>query len=1095
MNSQASKTMIHVAALAVSVGCPSDDISTYVGTTTSPDDDGPDDDEGEEEEEAGPEEEAGDGADSTGGLPEACTAIEPSDCAVLEMPVELFDVSSDVETMTVDLISPELSSCPCAASEVAATLGGDFDVHIYYPQGWPTEPSTAPMLLFAHGNTQIATSYDHLFSPLVERGFVVLSVEPTDELANFAADPEVRGAALACAAEWARTQWTLADGLDCTLLLGGHSNGGHAAWELVGSRFVQPYSSIFSAFDLRGLLLLAPDYEDGELGSAESVPSLVVASAVDSDVGGGRDPVVIYDLSPPEDEFSITEPSRAMVWVYGTSHNGLGGSPMSPPSHPPVGIGASAVAGYGVPFAMHLAYGETAAWWAMITRASYPSELLTSELETAWDALPSYTRHGGENCALRTDVECEDIPECELVGVGDCRNVNCTMLTELECGATPGCIFSEDADCMYLPRLTTSFTPPQDAVPRQPVELFETVLEVPEHMPAEMSIDVDVAGDAVNALGTGMLATGHQSAMMTVEWGGDGEPIGAAGSVLIPLPEFDGSTIDPADFTHLTLRAGNVLRDIGETDCEPESLEPIQFDVALASLDGTAGTRLNTGRLIQQAYNPVGLAPGTCGGSQAMQTIRFPIGDLCGGAGELSQVDYLQISFPDTPIESRVMIDTIELTSFPLDEPSDCGTLVGVWACEVDSLVIAEASCVGEPTPDCDLGDGHSEPVAAPTVSVGGGFAGWLVYTPPGFMPDPSDPSPSDLAHVRERCAAACELEYASSEFITADCGAPDAFLEPSLVALEGRGAHHRIPRSQADGSGLFVDESLDCDLRLDCCERFDERVCAARLARPTEASQNLGRGEEWIVELEGTLTFESAALAEPVVASASGTIGFSHCSDGYSNAPCAFYLGSANVAIAEPQTLDFDCGLSSEMYVLDELEVDLVQPAFGIHQEATNWAAFPPGGVVLRTRAVVDSTEYEVVEPVQQAVSLEALDGWAKLRDLGGFVLDFGVPCGDELVDVTAKWYLDGVAAPDGPPYVDSIDIAAGIECPDMVALEATVADPDGDVDSVRWVVDGVLIAESIEEIEFTEGHTVTAIVTDMRGATHRKSKEIACL
>jgi len=638
----------------------------------------------------------------------------------------------------------------------------------------------------------------------------------------------------------------------------------------------------------------------------------------------------------------------------------------------------------------------------------------------------------------------------------------------------------------------TSFTAPPGQ--RYPLQLFEgDYLADMTFDPGNLDATVDAAPDLLQGL-TLNVTPGHVSDVMIVQWGGTGqEELGPDGEVYIQFPS---GTEDLGGLSYLGLRAGNLLELGSPTDCNSEvaGLEAIAFDVMLGR--GGAGVGeysepVSTGLLVPQYHE---VHANMCHPAQAMHTVRFSMARFCDFG--IDEVDQVVLSFPETEVPSRVMVDSIEFTDATHDhvEGGYCGTEGGQWACEVDELVVTETSCSGEPTPTCDSGDIESDSLLPPLVDVGGGYTGWLVHTRPGVVRDRYDPTQDELDLVLERCVAACELEYASDPNVAANCTANDAFLMPALLSTDGHGAYYRIPEAQTDGSGLFTAQALACNLRTDCSEAFDESIAATRLVRPTEAAQGLGRGEEWVVTLEGSLkAYSSFAPLEYADADLVGTAGYSRCAAGNADGPCPFYLGSLEVDLAESLVLALECDEQPITHELEALTVRLAQPAFGISEEDTNWKAFPAGGLVLEVEGIVDEMPFEFRAPTEEPVFFQASDGWLQTQLAGGFAVDFEIPCNGEMADVLLWFDLDAVAAPESPPYV-VIDVPTSVSCPSNVDLEASPADPDGDVESVRWLVDGVLIDASTTTIPFTTPHTLTAIVRDERGATGTTVKEVDC-
>jgi hypothetical protein len=70
-------------------------------------------------------------------------------------------------------------------------------------------------------------------------------------------------------------------------------------------------------------------------------------------------------------------------------------------------------------------------------------------------------------------------------------------------------------------------------------------------------------------------------------------------------------------------------------------------------------------------------------------------------------------------------------------------------------------------------------------------------------------------------------------------------------------------------------------------------------------------------------------------------------------------------------------------------------------------------------------------------------------------------------------------------------IDVPSTVSCPDTIDLDYTASDYDDDIESARWLVDGVRMATSVTTLDFRDGHDLTAIVRDERGATDGRVRE----
>ncbi|MBX7082991.1 MAG: hypothetical protein K1X88_27545 [Nannocystaceae bacterium] len=1030
---------------------------------------------------------AGD-AGSTGGPSESCLGIESVDaCAPFSSPNQTY------ATQILTLVGLDAGAvCPCASS-----FGGLLDsVIIEAPIGWPTEPAAAPLVVFHHGHSQSAEYYD--FSALAAAGFVVLNVET---------EPEIGGAApfgLLCGLEFAQSAYEVVEGtefrhaVDCNALVAAHSFGANAAGNILAGANEPPYDLleyILRPYALRGGMLLAPELRpDAFVGGP--LPILTLASAADADIDDGRDALLRYDRSAPETTFDATETPRAMVYSWGTEHNAFGGGEVNDPDH---GLaGQALVDGYLPAFAAATVFRDAESietWWSYLTRESYPPAVLDPAV---WAHTDDFTLQSPVHCAVLSAGACATTAGCEVVGQ-NCEQVDCSTVDANDCVATPGCVLSAADACMHLPRLRTAYTVDQaGSGTRTPIEFFESQ-SLPEH-DAGMNVVVDDAADAIATLdfpAATAAGTGHETSLMLVQWGDGDEP----GEIHIELPE----GIDLNDYSHLSLRVGNVLdkTDNGDTSgvCGVSSSAPVSFELGMIERLHQAtlsqSPLLSTGRVVQNDFamlSVVGADP-SCVAQQTMTTVRFPLAPLCLGVGA-TEATHLVLRFSDSDAVNRVLIDSIELTSSPLDDNAVCGTLQAGWYCQVDELDLAEVACAGEPTPNCDAGDTTSTPLQAPLVEPEGddAFHGWWVQTPPGAVLDPESPTAQELALVRQRCVSACELEYANNPDVIVDCDAPAAFIDPVFAGGDARPSNHRFPASQVQGGGLFEGESLDCDLRTDCCEVFDEELCANRPARVTEARQGLGRGQEWSYGTDGIITLDSEFAAAPVQGTLSGTLGGSLCPGGNDSAPCPIYIGSATALLDEPVTLGLSCNGQSVEYELQTLDLALAQPAFGImSHEFDVWSAMPQGGLVFDAHTVVDGLAFDTALPTQHGVGFMFEAGWANIPAYGKFEVTLDVPCNGILAEVSATFDVIATSWLGSPPEAE-ITVPATVACPDDIALAIDVDDAESDVASVRWRVDGVLLDDALTSVPFTRSHALTAIVRDSRGATTTVRKQVDC-
>lgn len=106
---------------------------------------------------------------------------------------------------------------------------------------------------------------------------------------------------------------------------------------------------------------------------------------------------------------------------------------------------------------------------------------------------------------------------------------------------------------------------------------------------------------------------------------------------------------------------------------------------------------------------------------------------------------------------------------------------------------------------------------------------------------------------------------------------------------------------------------------------------------------------------------------------------------------------------------------------------------------------------------------------------------------------IELEAPCDGTMESVLVWWNFASTGALEQQPSI-TIDVPSTVSCPDDVALAKTIADPDGDIETVRWWVDDVLIDSANTSISFTTGHELTAVVWDERGAAKTARKVVSC-
>ncbi len=418
------------------------------------------------------------------------------------------------------------------------------------------------------------------------------------------------------------------------------------------------------------------------------------------------------------------------------------------------------------------------------------------------------------------------------------------------------------------------------------------------------------------------------------------------------------------------------------------------------------------------------------------------------------------------------------------------------YVCEIDDFVVEEQSCTLEPVSGmCPAGGSATVALTPPTVDgVTGTVSGFRVVAPPGSVGNPQDPSDHEWTTIADRCAIACTQYYDEREGQTANCSDPEAFLPPALVQYPDHAPVDFVHPDERHGEGLFPNNTLACDLGATCYSGFDEVLRPAANDRVTEASAPLSVNEEWRISIAGQMQAWASTGGSPVSSSITGTMGYSLCAAGNASAPCPFYLGSLEFDLGQPLVLPMTCGSSTETHTLSSLSVQLEQPAFGVAQQGTAWKGFPSGSIVLAAEGVVDGVPFHIRRPNAEPVYLRAGQAWTLLQGTDGAWLEFSVPCGDDSADVLVWWGYSGVALDDSPPTA-TITLPSAVTCPSTRVLTKSVSDADGDLASVRWRVDGVLMSAATTSMTFTQAHQLELVARDARGATTIARKTVGCL
>lgn len=419
------------------------------------------------------------------------------------------------------------------------------------------------------------------------------------------------------------------------------------------------------------------------------------------------------------------------------------------------------------------------------------------------------------------------------------------------------------------------------------------------------------------------------------------------------------------------------------------------------------------------------------------------------------------------------------------------------FTCEASSMLTAyETACATEPQAGvCPSGSEVTQAVALPTVQGPNGVvAGFSVHVPIDVLHDPTAPRQEELASVEAMCVSACEAYFADVPGTTANCASAGAFSRLDPFAA-GQPSLDLVPQSSRHGEGLFPAQQLTCDLGIDCYGDFDEHLARTVPARTTPGGSMISVGEEVRIALGTSSDIEFVTNMGTYTTRLTGSVGYSECSSGHASAPCAFYLGSLEALAASSVTMDLMCDDGQrDRKTLKNLVVRLTQPAFGVAEQGAGRAkAFPPGALVVETAFTVGGEYYETSRANRLAATITAEGGEF---DVGPLLATMEVPCREGTATVTARLVLSdpGDGSLLAAPPTARIDTPSIVTCGQPTQLLADVNDPDGDLDEVRWYVDGVLVDDAQTSLVFTGPHTLEVVARDVRGAATSDRKEIQC-
>jgi len=300
-------------------------------------------------------------------------------------------------------------------------------------------------------------------------------------------------------------------------------------------------------------------------------------------------------------------------------------------------------------------------------------------------------------------------------------------------------------------------------------------------------------------------------------------------------------------------------------------------------------------------------------------------------------------------------------------------------------------------------------------------------------------------------------------------------------------------PVRQELGGGIWAGTSLTCNLEEQCCTAFDENVCASTPLRPTPSATPLARGQTYAVPWSTTTSkLRLITNMGTWTRSLSGSAGHSPCRDGNATVACPFYLGSLTASTTGSLTPSAQCSDgTTAAAIVSSVQFQLEQPAFGVAKAGSTERGFPPGALILRTTATINGETFVRRQPNSFNVK-----GTQSSPTLLALTLDvpLTVPCNTGTAEITARIDLGSSGATGSPPS-GTITVPSQVTCGVSRALTYTQSDPNNDIVSRRWLVDGTLLASSVTSVVFTGTHTLAVRLRDARGATTTVTKVVSCL
>lgn len=467
-----------------------------------------------------------------------------------------------------------------------------------------------PLVVFSHGNGGGSYEcYDGLLSAVAARGFIVASIESVGT-----ASSEFRGEQILCASRWLTHTWTEKARLRGDLAFMGHSAAAEGSLYAIGLRQqlidIQGQNSL-DTLNLRSVVSLTPpsNIQPQPLGDSVARPPILFLHG-GTDNNPTHQSIPLYDSLAVSEDDPTNEAGRSLVWVYDLAHFSIGGQK------------AGTFCSSGTPKGIAVA-------------SAYASRFLR------W-------RMNGE-VALRTFFAGHPLGGTEMEA--------------LPPEVMDSSFWQDKPEWNGSPRIFRQHTSDQNLLfeERHVLDAFED--GNPFTSTAQGTVEVSGAIMLTEGVSNLILPqVNHRTGALRVDVTGPGA---IRWNMTAELQEM----LIGASF--LSFRVGNWLQ-IDPVSCVSNDA-PIPLSVGFKS--GLDFMESDAGEIPVQDHRIIasfaGTGPLVCAWTTYMKTVRIPLAPLCAAGFNLTELEFVSFSFP--AINDTMLIDSLEFTRSPYDEPGNCG--------------------------------------------------------------------------------------------------------------------------------------------------------------------------------------------------------------------------------------------------------------------------------------------------------------------------------------------------------------------------------------------------------------------------------------